>query len=284
MENMNDNISTRDWAVSRAEKWKAQISGMEAMLSPVDTELIRALQLDRRLRIAEVGCGGGGTTLELARHAPAGSVVHGYDIADTLIELARERAHGQPGLAFAIADMASAPPPAERYDRLTSRFGVMFFDDPGMAFANLRHWLEPKGKFAFAVWGPLSENPWITVVREAVAGVIALPVPNLNGPGPFRYADASQFCAVLGGAGFGGLEIRTWQYRQKIGGGLPPAEAARFAIAAFASFGELLQQAGGNALDKARQTLTERFATEHLHAGVVELDASIHIVTGTSDS
>jgi trans-aconitate methyltransferase len=54
---------------------------MEAMLTPVDEPLVRALNLDAPCRIADIGCGGGGMTLEILRRAPAGSVVHGYDLS-----------------------------------------------------------------------------------------------------------------------------------------------------------------------------------------------------------
>ena len=49
--------ATADWAAARGEKWRDQLSGMEAMLAPVDEPLIRALHLDAPRRIAEVGCG-----------------------------------------------------------------------------------------------------------------------------------------------------------------------------------------------------------------------------------
>ena len=51
------------------------------------------------------------------------------------------------------ADMATATATDGPYDRLASRFSVMFFDDPPAAFANLVRWLVPGGRFAFAVWG-----------------------------------------------------------------------------------------------------------------------------------
>jgi hypothetical protein len=53
--------------------------------------------------------------------------------------------------AYEIADMATAPAPPEPYDRLVSRFGIIFFDDPPAAFANLARWLAPGGRFAYAV-------------------------------------------------------------------------------------------------------------------------------------
>lgn len=53
-----------DWAGARGARWRAQITALEATLAPVDGPLIEALRVDGPLRIADVGCGGGATTLE----------------------------------------------------------------------------------------------------------------------------------------------------------------------------------------------------------------------------
>jgi hypothetical protein len=43
---MNENPASSNWATARGEKWRDQLSGMEAMLAPVDEPLIKALRLD----------------------------------------------------------------------------------------------------------------------------------------------------------------------------------------------------------------------------------------------
>src|SRR5215467_7718535 len=175
---MNENPAASDWAAARGDKWRDQLSGMEAMLAPVDEPLISALRLDAPYRIADIGCGGGGTTLEILRRAPAGSVVHGFDISQALIDTARSRIRSDDrDVAFAVADVATAPAQESPYDRLVSRFGVMFYDDPPAAFSNLVRWLAQGGRFAFAVWGPQAENPWRTSLREVVAEIIDAPPP-----------------------------------------------------------------------------------------------------------
>jgi SAM-dependent methyltransferase len=277
---MNENPRATEWAAARGEKWRAQLAGMEAMLTPVDEPLIRALNLDAPCRIVDIGCGGGGTTLEILRRAPAGSVVHGFDLSGALIEVARTRKPSdERAIVFEIADMATASAPEEPYDRLLSRFGIMFFDDPPAAFANLVRWLAPGGRFAFAVWGPTADNPWMTSVRQVVAEIIDLPPPDPEAPGPFRYAKADKLLTLLDRAGFGEFNVRDWRGVLPIGGGLPAAEAANFAIASFASFGELLAEAGNEAVDAARRSLTARLL-RHQQDGAVRMDACIHIVTG----
>lgn len=278
---MSQSISAADWADSRGDKWLRQLPGMEATLKPVDEPLIQALHLDKPYRIADIGCGGGGTTLALHHQAPAGSVVDGYDIASGLIDVARRRADDADApIVFEVADLATEPPPIAPYDRLVARFSTMFFGDPQAAFANVLPWLRPGGRFAFAVWGPLADNPWFTHLRNSVAEVIAVPAPAPDAPGPFRYAEVDTLLALLGQAGFADLQVSDWRGLLPVGGGLSAPEAAKFALAALGTFGELLAQAGDAALIEARQLLTACYA-QYLQDGIVQPDARVHIVAGT---
>jgi SAM-dependent methyltransferase len=156
----------------------------------------------------------------------------------------------------------------------------MFFDDPPAAFSNLFDWLAPGGRFAFAVWGPLAENPWMTSVRDVVAGIVDIPPSDPEAPGPFRYAETHKLLALLERAGFRELEERNWRGDLQIGGGLPAAEAADFALASFSTFSELLAEAGDEALNAARHSLTA-FFSRHQQDGIVRMGACVPIVTGT---
>jgi len=269
-----------DWAAARSHKWRRQLVGLEAMLAPVDEPLINALALTAPVRIADVGCGGGATTMAALRRAPAGSIAHGLDLSSALIEVARQR-YGtrETTAAFDVADMATAAPPATAYDRLVSRFGVMFFNDPAAAFTNLRRWLVPGGRFAFAVWGPLADNIWMTATREAVAEAIDLAPIDGSSAGPFRYADVRPLLFLLARAGFVDVAVTDWRRALPIGDRLPAPEAAQFALASFSSFEELLSRAGGKAPTTASLALAARFAP-YEQGGVVLMPARVHIVTG----
>lgn len=276
---MTQSPTASDWLASRGDKWAARVPAMEATLAPVDAPLLRALRLDAPHRVADVGCGGGGTALEILRCAPSGSIVHGYDISPALVEVARRRVGAdEHAIAFDVADVSEVAPPA-RYQRLVSRFGVMFFADPEAAFANLLRWLVPGGRFAFAVWARTSDNPWFATAREVVAETVELPPPAPDGPGPFRYGSPEKLLAVLERAGFAELEVDEWRGELPIGGGLPATEAARFALASFSTFGELLLAAGDDAVARAQRSLTTRLAP-HEKDGVVRMPACVHVVTG----
>ena len=177
--------------------------------------------------------------------------------------------------------MATAPAPQQRYDRIASRFGIMFFDDPAAAFANMVRWLAPGGRFAFAVWGRPADNPWMSCVRNVTAEHLDLPPLDQQAPGPFRYGDAGTLLALLEAAGFCDVAVRDWRGLLPIGGKLSAPEAASFALAAFVTFGELLAAAGNATFDDAHRVLTARFA-EHEKDGAVRMDACVHIITGAN--
>jgi predicted phage-related endonuclease len=120
----------------------------------------------------------------------------------------------------------------------------------------------------------------MTTIREVVAEIIDMPRPDPEAPGPFRYGEARKLLALLNAAGFGELEVDDWRGALAIGGGLPAAEAATFALASFSSFGELLTEAGDQVLHDARQSLAARFS-RHQEEGAVRMAACVHIVTGT---
>ena len=275
---MSGSPTTEDWAGARGEKWRAHLPGMEATLAQIDEPLIQALELDRGYRIAEIGCGGGSTALAILRRAPAGSVVQGFDIAPSLIEGARERSRNQAAVSFEVADVATTAP-QEPYDRLVSRFGIMSFDDPPAAFSRLLQWLVPGGRFAFATWGRPADNPWMSVVREVVAGIINIEPPDPTGPGPFRYASTDRLVTLLDAAGFAAVDVRDWHGKLPIGGQRSVAQAADFALAAFSSFAEDLARSGDEAVRRARAELTARFSN-HYEDAAVRMAAHVHIFTG----
>jgi SAM-dependent methyltransferase len=269
-----------DWAAARSDKWRRHLAGLEAMLAPVDEPLISALALTGPARVADVGCGGGATTIEVARRAPAGSFVHGLDLSPALIEVARRRPGPyQAAVAFDVADMSTAPPPEPGYDRLVSRLGVMFFHDPSAAFSNLRRWLVTGGRFAFAVWGPVEDNAWMTATRAAVADVIELAPIDPDVPGPFRYGDVGPLISLLERAGFADVAVSDLRLALPIGDRLKAPDAAQFALASFSVFAERLSSAGGDAPARARRALAARFAP-YEQEGAVLMPARVHIVTG----
>ena len=274
------NISTSDWSTERGAAWRASMQPLEAMLAPVNIPLMDALDLDAPYRIADIGCGGGETSIAIARNAYPGSTVDGFDISPALIDAAMAKeAYGDVPIHFHVQDAGQALGEPGQFDRLTSRFGIMFFPEASRAFANLAQWLKPGGQFAFAVWGPPDDNPWMSSIRTILSNHIVVPTPEPGAPGPFRYQDAAEFVALLETSGFGDIKSHSWKNQLAIGGGMDANAAASFALSAF-SIGRLLDQSDQITARAAYSDLASLFA-KHLDDGEVRMNAHVHIVTGS---
>ena len=280
MGHSQDSEARYDWAGTRGKNWLQHVTGFEGMFEPLNVPLLDALALDQSARIAEVGSGGGALTRKVARLAPDGSQVDGFDISDSLVEYSNGCA-GDSGAVFRVADMATARPPAEPYDKLLSRLGVMFFKDDVAAFQNLRSWLRPGGRFAFAVWGPIEGNAWSTHPDETVEQFVELPQQEEGGPGPDRYADAERFTALLTRCGFVDVQVDEWRGDLPVGGGLDALGAARFVLSAFASLSKALDEQGEDARAKAEAILAARWQPFE-QSGQVLLPSLVNIVQGAT--
>ncbi|MEO1405517.1 MAG: class I SAM-dependent methyltransferase [Pseudomonadota bacterium] len=276
---MNQAPSLADWATDRGDKWRDHLDDLEAELEPLNTPLAEALALAHPARIADLGCGGGGASRGIFDVAPKGSEVIGFDVSPSLIEAARQRNSDRSDrLSFGVADLQTASPPSDRFDRLMSRFGVMFFPEPKAAFRNLARWLKPDGRFAFAVWAAPEENLWLSKLKQVVANYVDVPKPEPDAPGPFRYADVSTFVSLLSDSGFADVQATTWRQSIPIGGYLPARQAAEFAVAAF-GIGSLLDELDHATKLIATETLAD-FFREYETDGVVRMPAAAHIVSG----
>ncbi|MGI5171033.1 class I SAM-dependent methyltransferase [Spirillospora sp. CA-253888] len=178
-------------------------SGYDAELQRHDRILRRACGVRLHDHVLDIGCGTGQTTRQAARTAQAGSAL-GIDISASAIERARElaRAERLGNVSFEQADAQAHRFPSERFDLAISRFGTMFFEDPGAAFDNIGRALRPTGRLVMMVWQAPEHNEWDVVIRRALAGPEGPVTSASGGPDPFSLADPAAVKKILGAAGF----------------------------------------------------------------------------------
>lgn len=160
-------------------------------------------------RVLDVGSGAGISAIALARAVGESGAVVGADISAPLVGYATRRVDlkALPSLRFVVADLQQERIEGAPFDAAMSQFGIMFFDDPVAAFANIRSHLVAGGRLAFACWRTPDLNPWF--VGRALSGFLEAPPsppPGEWAAGPFSLADAELVRSVLADAGWHGIE------------------------------------------------------------------------------
>ena len=119
----------------RRAPWTDRQDMHDEVLAPISERLFARARVAPGDRIIDVGCGCGGTTLEVARRVGAKGRVIGLDISLPMVARARERTPADAAVEFVLADATAHAFAPEWANLLFSRFGVMFFADPALSFA-----------------------------------------------------------------------------------------------------------------------------------------------------
>jgi SAM-dependent methyltransferase len=214
------------WDSAPGRKWIKHESLLDATFSDALEVLLRRADLQPGHRVLDIGCGTGASAIAAARltgglaagqtetgqlRSDVGGSVDALDISPALLQRARDRARAQQikNLTFIRTDAQTHPFAPSGYDRVISRFGVMFFDDPVAAFANIARALKPGGTMIFVAWAGLAANPWFAIPVQAATARLGAPegtAPTAptgpTAPGPMAFQDRAQVAALLAQAGF----------------------------------------------------------------------------------
>ena len=191
------------WNGKGGHTWVARQEHTDITLTPVTDALLGFAAPRAGERVVDIGCGCGAPTLEFARAVGPSGRVAGLDISGPMLAEGERRAReaGITNIYWRKADPATAM--LEKYDLLTSAFGVMFFGDRVAAFTNMRRSAAPHARMALVCWRALAENPWVEVPMTAVARHLPpRPKPAPNAPGMFAFADRDHVTEVVTAAGW----------------------------------------------------------------------------------
>jgi SAM-dependent methyltransferase len=196
------------WNGAMGETWTRSQEALDIGLAPITQSLMPWASPTPGEHVLDIGCGCGATTLMLAGAVAPGGSVMGVDISRPMLAAARHSARSAGvSIEFAEADAASyAFEPV--FDLVFSRFGVMFFDNPIAAFANIVRAVAPGGRLAFVCWRNLEENRWMSTPLASVIDLLPPEAPgNPHDPGPFAFADDTRIEQILSTAGFRDIRI-----------------------------------------------------------------------------
>jgi SAM-dependent methyltransferase len=262
------------------ERWLTHLNQFEGMIAPIGDALLSHADFGGGEMVIDIGCGGGGTSIDIARRVGAGGSVLGVDVSPQLITAAelRAKAEGRSNVSFRCADAATVVLDGQRFDRLYSRFGLMFFQDARAAFAHLHGLIRAGGRTDFSVWSPARECPWNVAVMGIIGRYVELPAPTPRAPGPFALDDKDYIRELLEGGGFSGIRIDTWEGEQPIGGpGATPREATTFVLDAM-SLGRAFDAVGSELRAKAEEEISALFA-RYYDGSSVQMAAKAYLVS-----
>jgi ubiquinone/menaquinone biosynthesis C-methylase UbiE len=246
------------------------------MLEPLSRLAIEKAGLAAGQRAIDVGCGCGGTSLALAER---GGAVWGLDISAPMVARAKERADSHANIAFSVGD-AAAHAYTPDHQLIFSRFGVMFFDDPKAAFANLRTALTPEGRLVFICWQVPRENLWMSVAGRAVQPFLPeAEAQDPRAPGPFAFADPDWIHEILDAAGFTNVEIESITPDLRVGSSVEEAIHFQSRIGPLArAVAELDEATRAQANEAVHAALTEHLGED----GVVLRSAAWLVSAGNA--
>jgi len=258
------------------EKWKAK----SAVMGKAVTETLVEYAAPRPgMRVLDLASGTGEPAISLAARVGTEGRVTALDLSADLLEITKGRAleRGLANLTTEQADAHALPFADNGFDLATSRFGVMFFRDIGLAMRELLRVLRPQARACLLAWGSFDQPYWksmMGVVHRLVGGCLL----EAGGPDPFRFAAPGSLARELEAAGFRNVEEETrtvpWTWPGT------PEEVWEQARAVAVPFRPLLDRVPA---DRWPQVHAEVHAAigRYVHGENIEFGASVVLASGS---
>ena len=266
------------WNGAGGQRWADRQPVQDILLQPVADLVIDRARIRAGERVLDVGCGSGSTSFAFARAVGPSGHVMGIDISAPMLARAREVTPTGAPVEFVLADATIHSFAPESFDLLASRFGVMFFADPALSFANMRRGMRRSGRLAFACWREPRENPFFMTPLQAVyRHVPKMPQVGPEDPGPFAFASQERVKRILSAAGFSEIAMEPCDLALDVAVGRGLDAAVRGALEIGPAARALTDQPP-ELVAAATQSIREAL-TPHVKGQTVPLDAAIWIVT-----
>jgi ubiquinone/menaquinone biosynthesis C-methylase UbiE len=190
------------WSGS-APFWEKHREIIRQMFAPVGQALVEDGEISSGHTVLDIATGPGEPALSLAAVVGPEGKVFGIDPIPEMVSAARRAADhlGFTNTQFDIAFADHLPFPADTFDAVVSRFGVMFFPSPPDAVREILRVLKPGRKLALAAWHFAERNPFHCTLQVVIDRYIDSPPLAPDAPDAFRFASPGKLREVLAEAG-----------------------------------------------------------------------------------
>ena len=202
-----ENIDQKSyWDNTASHKWIKEYDSIKFRLKEVTEHFFKFLPKLDNLKILDVGCGTGETLSYLSRILDKNSKITAIDISQSMIEFAQDKLSAQSNFHqydFIVDDAQTYTFNKNYYDLLISRFGMMFFSNPLLAFKNLYSSLKKGGEIFFCTWSGIKENDFFGIPLITLSNFLNISIPNFDDqPGPMSLSKPSLIKSLLKNSGF----------------------------------------------------------------------------------
>jgi SAM-dependent methyltransferase len=186
-----------------AAGWRKYDADEVRLTRPVSERMLDLGKLKPGMRVLDVACGRGEPAILAARRVGADGFVLGLELAEGILEMARERARreGVTNIEFRCADAEELTVDSP-FEIATLRWGLMYMRDPQRALENIRRALEPGSLLVLASWVEPARVPYADLPLRTLARFRDVPPIEADAPGTHRHADPVALEALLERAGF----------------------------------------------------------------------------------
>ncbi len=180
---------------SSAPFWEKYREIIGQMFAPVTQALVEDGLIGSGHAVLDIATGPGEPAMTIAALVGPEGKIFGIDPAPEMVEAAR-RAAARLGFRNAQFEVSSAdrlPFPADTFDAVVSRFGVMFFPSPVDAVREMLRVLKPGRRLALAVWNSANRNPFFYILQRVIERYVDSPPPAPDSPDAFRFATQASY-------------------------------------------------------------------------------------------
>ena len=190
------------WSGS-APFWEKHREIIRHMFAPVTEALVGEAQIGSGNVVLDIATGPGEPALTMASLVGPQGKIFGIDPIQGMIDGARREASrlALKNIQFDVAFADHLPFPADTFDAVVSRFGVMFFPSPLGAAREMLRVLKPGRKLVMAVWHFAARNPFHYSLSRVVDQYVDTPPLEPDALDAFRYAAPGRLLQILKEAG-----------------------------------------------------------------------------------
>jgi len=183
--------------------WEKHHEVIRQMFAPVTQALVEDGKVGSRQVVLDVATGPGEPALSVAPLVGPEGKVFGVDPIPEMVAAARRAADRLElrNVQFDVAFADHLPFPADTFDSVISRFGVMFFPSPVDAVREILKVLKPGRKLALAAWHFAERNPFHYSLSRVIDRYVDSPPPAPDALDAFRFASLGKLQKVLEEAG-----------------------------------------------------------------------------------